>query len=107
MAYGNHSLYNGVPNFAHLFVSLQLGMYRRFEGQTRAQRQGDFTNNSNLPYKNYLRHWSGLLIVQSICTKQVVRVMPILQPIQQICVGIPTPNSDPLQLFEIFIYGNM
>jgi hypothetical protein len=45
------------------------------------------------------------MIVQCICTKQVVHVMLILQSIQQICVGIPTLNSDPLQLFEIFIYG--
>jgi hypothetical protein len=31
--------------------------------------------------------------------------MPILQPMQQICVGIPTPNSDSLQLFENVTYG--
>jgi hypothetical protein len=56
---------------------------------------------------NYLRHWSRLLIVQCSCTMQVVHVIPILQPIQQICVGIPTPNSDPLQLYEIFIYSQI
>jgi hypothetical protein len=60
MAYGNHSLYNGVPNFAHLFVSLQLGMNPRFEGQTRAQRQGDFTDNFNLPYKNLITFDTGV-----------------------------------------------
>jgi hypothetical protein len=55
MAYGNHSLYNGTQFcFAHLFVSLQLGMNPRFEGQTRAQRQGDFTNNSKSTYKNLI-----------------------------------------------------
>jgi hypothetical protein len=96
MTFGNHSLYNGVPNFAHLFVSLQLGMNPRFEGQTRAQRQGDFTNNSNnLPYKN-------LITFDTRVDSWLYNVMPILQPIQQICVGIPTLNSDPLQLFEIF-----
>ncbi len=47
-------LYTMVPNFAHLFVSLQLGMNPRFEGQTRAQRQGDFTNNSKSTYKNLI-----------------------------------------------------
>lgn len=100
MTYGNHSLYNGVPKFAHLFVSLQWGMNPRFEGQTRAQRQGDFTNNSNnLPYKN-------LITFDTRVDSWLYNVMPILQPIQQICVRIPTPNnSDPLQLFEIFIYG--
>jgi hypothetical protein len=73
-----------------------LGLNPRFEGQTRAQRQGDFTNNSNnLPYKN-------LITFDTRVDSWLYNVMPILQPIQQICVGIPTLNSDPLQLFENF-----
>jgi hypothetical protein len=38
-----------VPNFAHILVTLHVGIKQKIEGHTRAQRQDDFTyDNFNL-----------------------------------------------------------
>jgi hypothetical protein len=35
-------------NFAHFMDKLKLGMKHKLQGQTRAQRQGDFMDSSNV-----------------------------------------------------------
>jgi hypothetical protein len=37
-----------VPNFAHFMVTLKLGRKEKLQGQTRAQRQGDFMDSANV-----------------------------------------------------------
>jgi hypothetical protein len=84
-----------MPLFRLFKATLKLGMRQGSEGQTRAQKQGDFMDNSN----NYLLYTVSVAMISKFVRLQKLRSYSLDYAVLRICMSSVDPTGSQKTVF--------